>query len=88
MNIDRSHRCRVMSSSPASSLISYSYLVLIVTIVVCGLVPSTRVVRADVFTALVDLELLLEAEKSISVDLRQYVAKENERLHQLSRYVI
>jgi len=82
METKRARRARVTSSSSLSSFTA------LVVIVLCGLMPSARVVRAELFTALVDLELLLEAEKSISLDLRQYVAKENERLQRLSSYGI
>lgn len=41
--------------------------------------------RADLFTAIVDLERLLEAEQLVANDLRQYVAQEQERLQRLSR---
>jgi hypothetical protein len=70
------------SSAPACGLVR-----VFVLCVVCGLLPSARVVRAELFTALVELERLLEAEALVAGDLRQYVAREQERLQRLLRSV-
>lgn len=61
--------------------------VVFVLVVVCGMLPAARVVRGELFTAFVDLERLLEGEKLVANDLRQYVAREEQRLQKLLRLV-
>jgi hypothetical protein len=51
------------------------------------MLPAARVVRGELFTAFVDLERLLEGEKLVANDLRQYVAREEQRLQKLLRLV-
>ena len=71
-------------SSTSSTRAIHVAAVLIVT---CCLLQhwTVVVVRADIYTALVDLERLLEAEKAIADDIRLYIEKEYERLQRLTK---
>ena len=44
-------------------------------------------VNGDMFTALVDLENLLHAERQVAVHLRQFVDEQTRHLRQLTLYV-
>lgn len=44
-----------------------------------------HVVTAEMFTALVDLQRALYAERDVASDLRQYIRREEERLEKLKR---
>jgi len=45
------------------------------------------VVHGELFTALVDLEQLLHAEREVAMHLRQFVDEQTQRLRTLSLYV-
>jgi len=44
-------------------------------------------VSGELFTALVDLEKLLHAERQVAMQLRQFVEQQTQHLRQLSEYV-
>jgi len=52
------------------------------------LLVAAEYIRADLFTALVDLENLLHAERHVAVHLRQFVDEQTRHLRQLTMYVL
>lgn len=73
-----------LQSSPSSSSSSAAALCLLVVLIVTT--AGLQQVRAEIFTALVDLERVLEAEKSVADELRLYVEREQGRLRRLLRF--
>lgn len=53
--------------------------------IVCVLLASTYFVTAEIFTAIADVEYLLETHKTIIDDLHNYIESEKIRLAQLER---
>ena len=57
----------------------------VVAVTTLFVVGGPAAVVADMFTAIVSLERLLEAENAVAGDLRKFVKLQTERLQKLSR---
>jgi prolyl 4-hydroxylase len=55
------------------------------SLLLCGPFCVWQPVRADMFTAIVDLERLLSAERAVADDLRQFVDAQTKRLERLKK---
>jgi len=62
-------------------MLSYSSAAIILVVLLC---MGSRI-NGELFTALVDLEKVLYAEREVAEDLRSYIGREQLRLNELSR---
>ena len=63
------------------AMLSYSSAAIILVVLLC---MGSRI-NGELFTALVDLEKVLYAEREVAEDLRSYIGREQLRLNELSR---
>lgn len=56
-----------------------------VAVILVALLCMGNRISGELFTALVDLEKVLYAEREVAEDLRSYIEREQLRLNQLSR---
>ena len=61
--------------------IGYSQRLLQITALLC----VWNIAHSELFTALVELEKVLHAENEVATDLREYIAREEQRLQQLRK---